>query len=71
MRITVDIDEHDLQRIQAVTGIKKRSPAVRRVVADYVKEMEKKQFLRKVMEKRTDYPLTNDQLEKLGSYDAD
>ena len=69
MRITVDIDENDLRKIQEATGLRKRSPAVRRIVADYVRGLEKKEFLRKVMDRRTDYPLTNKALEKLGAYD--
>jgi Arc/MetJ family transcription regulator len=71
MRITVDIDETSLARIQKATGIRKRSPAVRRAVDDYVRELERKRFLRKVMEGRSDYGLTNDELEARGRYDAD
>ena len=71
MRITVDIDESDLASVQRMTGIRKKSPALRRAVLDYVREMEKKRFLQKVMEGRSDYGLTNDALEGLGEYDAD
>ena len=69
MRITVDIDEKQLERIQKATGLRKRSPAVRRAIDDYVKEMEKKRFLKKVLENGTDYAMTNEEIEGLGVYD--
>lgn len=70
MRITVDIDADTLAAIQKETGLKK-SPAMRKVAVDYVKDLQKKRFLRKVLEGRTDYGMTNEQLEDLGSYDID
>ncbi len=69
MRITVDIDAKDLARIQRVTGITKRSPAVRHVVKSYLQDMERKQFLRDVLDGKTDYSMTNDELEAMGTYD--
>jgi hypothetical protein len=69
MRITVDIDENDMLKIQEATGIRKRSPAIRRAVVDYVRELEKRRFLMKVRERKTDYGMTNEELEKLGTYD--
>lgn len=71
MRITVDIDESQLARIQTATGVKKKSPAIRSVVDGYVMELEKKRFLRKVLRGGSDYGLTNEQLEAFGIYDAD
>ena len=71
MRIAVDIDEKELNEIQRLTGIKKRSPAVRHVVKAYLLEMEKKRFLQKVLAGETDYSLTNEELEALGTYDTD
>jgi Arc/MetJ family transcription regulator len=71
MRITVDIDEKSLAAVQQATGLRKRSPAIRRAVADYVKDLEKKRFLRKVMEGKSDYSLSNEELEARGTYDAD
>lgn len=71
MRITIDIDEKQLAGIQKETGIRKKSPAVRHALECYIREMEKKRFLREVMEGRCDYSLTNEQLEALGIYDTD
>jgi Arc/MetJ family transcription regulator len=71
MRITVEIDAGNLAAVQQATGIRKRSPAVRRAVADYVRDLERKRFLAKVMEGKTDYSLTNKELEARGTYDAD
>jgi len=70
MRITVDIDAETLAAIQKETGLKK-SPAIRKAAVDYVEDLRKKRFLRKVLEGRTDYGITNEELEDLGSYDAD
>lgn len=71
MRITLDIDETELARIQTETGIRKKSPAVREALGRYVRDLERKRFLRRVLAGETDYPLTNDQLEGLATYDAD
>ena len=71
MRITVEIDEKDLAKIHKVTGIGKRSPAVRRALKSYLREVEKKKFLHQVLEGKTDYPLTNAELEAMASYDPD
>lgn len=71
MRITVDIDESKLRVIQQATGQRKKSPAIRQALDAFVAERRRKQFLCKVMEGRVDYALTNDELEALGTYDAD
>jgi hypothetical protein len=71
MRITVDIDEKDLASVQLATGIRKRSPAVRQAIADYVKDLEKKRFLRRVMEGKSDYALSNEEIEARDIHDAD
>ncbi len=71
MRITIDIDEEQLAGIQKETGIRKKSPAVRRALECYIREREKKRFLLKVMEGKCDYSLTNKQVEALGIYDTD
>lgn len=63
MRITVDIDEKQLRKIQQATGQKKKSPAVRRALDEFVAERQRKEFLRKVLEGRTDYAASNDDLE--------
>jgi hypothetical protein len=71
MRITVDIDESQLQVIQQATGQQKKSPAIRQALDEFVAERKRKQFLLKVMEGRVDYGLTNEELETRGTYDAD
>ncbi len=71
MRITVEIDDRTLARVQRATGIKKKSPAVQKAVADYVRDLERKKFIGKVCEGKTDYGLTNDEVEALGKYDTD
>ena len=69
MRITVDIDAEQLVQIRKATGLSKHSPAIRRVVEDYLHDVDRKHFLQKVMEGRSDYALTNDELEKRANYD--
>ncbi len=71
MRITVDIDESQLRTIQQATGQRKKSPAIRQALDEFVAERKRKQFLLKVMEGSVDYGLTNDELEARGTYDAD
>lgn len=71
MRITIDIDDKQLSAIQAATGLKKKSPAVRNAVDCYLRDLEKKAFIRKVMEGHTNYSLNNYELEAFGEYDAD
>ena len=71
MRITVELDENDLASVHRATGIRKHSPAVRQAVADYVKDLEKKRFLRCVMDGKSDYAMNNEELEARDTHDAD
>ena len=71
MRITVELDEKDLASVHRATGIRKRSPAVRQAIADYVKDLEKKRFLRCVMDGKSDYAMNNEKLEARDTHDAD
>lgn len=71
MRITVELDEKDLASVQRATGIRKHSPAVRRAISEYVKALEKKRFLQRVMEGKSDYALSNEELEARDRHDAD
>ena len=71
MRITLEIDDDQLASIMRETGLRKKSPAIRQALTWYVREREKKQFLKKVMEGGSDYSLTNEQVEALGVYDTD
>jgi Arc/MetJ family transcription regulator len=69
MRITVELDASELARVQKATGIGKKSPAVRRAVLEYLRERERQRFLQKVREGKTDYGLTNEELEARATYD--
>jgi hypothetical protein len=71
MRITLDIDESQLEEIQQATGQQKKSPAIRQALDEFVTDRKRKQFLLKVMEGGVDYGLTNDELEARGTHDAD
>jgi Arc/MetJ family transcription regulator len=70
MRITVEIDANDLSSVQRATGIRKHSPAIRRAVVDYVKDLEKKRFLQRVMDGKTDYAMNNEDLEARDIHDT-
>ena len=50
--------------------LRKHAPAVPHVVDTYLRDLERKRFLQKVREGRSDYALTNDELEARGRYDA-
>ena len=65
MRITVDIEDHVLNDLVAMTGETKKSPAVSKVVTDWVKRQKAKEFGRKLREGYFDYPCTNDEIEGL------
>jgi hypothetical protein len=70
MRITVELDATDLASVQQATGIRKRSPAIRQAIADYVKDLEKKRFLHRVTEGKSDYALSNEELESREAHDT-
>lgn len=65
MRITVDIEEDILDDAMALTGEKNKSPAIAKAVENFVKRMRAKEFGRRLREGYYDYPMTNDELEKL------
>ncbi len=69
MRLTIDIDVKDISALQRITGVKKKSPAVGKAISMFLHEMRKKRILRKVMQGKTDYRLSNDDLEELGKHD--
>jgi hypothetical protein len=66
MRVTVDIDEATLKDLAEMTGEKKTSPAVAKVVQDWVRRQKAKAFGRAIMEGKFDYPFTNDEIENAG-----
>lgn len=65
MRITIDIDEAVLEEVEKITGEKKRSPAVAKIVEDFVKRTRAKEFGRRLREGAFDYPMTNEEVEGL------
>ncbi len=65
MRITVDIEEKTLERLVALTGETKKSPAVAKAVDDYVKRALAKEFGSLIREGAFDYELTDEELAAL------
>ena len=70
MRMTVDIDAKVISEIQHETGISGKSPAVRTALEAYLREVRKRKLLQRVMEGRTDYGSSNEELEALATYDT-
>jgi Arc/MetJ family transcription regulator len=70
MRVTIDIDANDLVQIQRITGQKKKSPAISQALSDFVRQQQRRRFLERVLLGRTDYALTNDELEARDVYDT-
>ncbi len=67
MRITVDISEEVLSDLSTLTGETKMSPAVSKAVTEFVKRQKAKEFGKLLREGAFDFPMTNDELEKLGN----
>jgi Arc/MetJ family transcription regulator len=70
MRITIDIGAKQLTRIQKITGEKKKSPAVARALAEYLNWRQRHQFVERVLAGKTDFALTNRDLEARDVYDT-
>jgi hypothetical protein len=70
MRITFEIDANDLRQIQKMTGQSKKSPAISRALADYLQMRERRAFIERALAGRTDYPLTNEELEARDVYET-
>ncbi len=70
MRMTIDIDDERLKDIIKYTGIEKKSPAVAEALACYCREVKRKKMLEKVLSGKTDYKLSNDELEAMTPYDS-
>jgi hypothetical protein len=70
MRITFEIDANALKKIQKITGQKKKSPAISRALSDFLRMRERHAFVEKALAGRTDYPLTNEELEALDVYET-
>ncbi len=70
MRITVEIDAKELKQIQKATGQKKKSPAVSQALSDYIRMQEKRAFIERALAGKTDYSLTNEELEARDVYET-
>jgi Arc/MetJ family transcription regulator len=70
MRITIEIDGKYLSRIQKLTGERKKSPAVSRALAEYLKWQERHQFVARVLAGKTDFSMTNEDLEARDIYET-
>lgn len=70
MRMTLDIDAGIISEIQRETGMPGKSPAVRKALEAYLREVRKRKLLQRVMEGHTDYGRTNEELEALATYDT-
>jgi Arc/MetJ family transcription regulator len=67
MRITIELDEAQLQSIQKATGQKKMSPAVSAALDEYLAMKRREEFVSLVMSGKTDYQASNKDLEVLTS----
>jgi hypothetical protein len=63
MRITVDIDENDLGRLQKLTGKKKKATAIQAALEEYLRMQRVEDIVRAVREGRVDYGTTNEEIE--------
>jgi Arc/MetJ family transcription regulator len=70
MRITIEIDAKDLNRIQKITGEKKKSPAINQALTEYLNWRRRHQFVERVLSGKTDYSASNDDLEARDVYEA-
>jgi Arc/MetJ family transcription regulator len=70
MRITVDIDDSELDQIQKITGQKKKSPAVSQALSAFLRQHARDRFVERALAGGTDYALTNDELERRDWYEA-
>ena len=64
MRITVDIEKDILEDLIRITGDSKKSPAVVKAVADFVRRQKAREFGRMLREGSFDYPATNEEIEQ-------
>ena len=70
MRITIDVDAKELKKIQIITGEKKKSPAIVEALSRFLRQQQRQKFLERVLSGRTDFSLTNDELEALDIYET-
>ena len=63
MRIVVEIDEGTLRDVMKLTGERKKSPAMAKAIADYVRRRKAQELGRLLREGAFDYPSTNEEVE--------
>ncbi len=56
VRITVDIDEQTLAEVMALTGEKRKSPALARAIMEFTHRRKAREFGRLIRESAFDYP---------------
>jgi Arc/MetJ family transcription regulator len=67
MRITIELDEAQLQSVLKATGQKKMSPAVSAALDEYLIMKRREKLVSLVMDGKTDYQTSNEELEALTS----
>jgi Arc/MetJ family transcription regulator len=70
MRITVEIDAKTLKQIQQATGRQKKSPAVARALDEFLRQHARREFIERAIAGKTDFGMTNDELEARDVYEA-
>ena len=63
MRITVDVDPGELNELLQITGEKKMSPAIGKVISEFIKRKKARDFGRMLREGAFDYGSTNEDIE--------
>ena len=64
MRVTVDLADEVLDELSKMTGENKKSPAIARAVAEYIRRQKAKEFAHLLREGAFDYPTTNEEIER-------
>ena len=70
MRITVDIGANTLKRIQQITGQRKRAPAVSQALNEFLRQHARRGFIEWAVSGKSDFGMTNDELEAQDVYEA-
>jgi len=65
MRITIEIDSLKVSQLQKLTGERKKSPAISRALADFLRMRQRQELIDRAIAGETDYALINDALEAL------
>ena len=70
MRVTIEVDAKELVEIQKITGQKKKSPAISQALSQFVRQQQRRRFVERALSGKTDYALTNEELEARDLYEA-